>query len=202
MQDATIAKNSPFTHHRTNLSGDIFATKAPIDNWKKKLLNSNVSSTSSRYAELRRTNGWDLLASLWGCGRMHCRTWRTRLNRPMCLIATPTLTVTQIAEHFELNSALWAFHTIQPYSLSVEFSAWRYYHWNVHRKQCGCPDWKSRGIWCCLESGHPACNSAKPPIKLTLSLQIQDFNIVCIISLIIVVSIINLSLILHIYCVF
>jgi len=29
-----IAKNSPSTHHRTNLSGYIFAIKACIDNWK------------------------------------------------------------------------------------------------------------------------------------------------------------------------
>jgi len=39
-----IAKNSPSGHHRTNLSGYIFATKACIDN-RKKLLNSNVFST-------------------------------------------------------------------------------------------------------------------------------------------------------------
>ena len=31
-------------HHRTNLSDDIFATKACIDNWKR-LLNRNISST-------------------------------------------------------------------------------------------------------------------------------------------------------------
>jgi len=38
-------KNLPSGHHRTTLSGDIFATKARIDNWKKNLLNRNVSST-------------------------------------------------------------------------------------------------------------------------------------------------------------
>ena len=31
-------------HHHTTLSGYIFATKACIDNWKKNLLNSNISS--------------------------------------------------------------------------------------------------------------------------------------------------------------
>ena len=36
------AKNSPSGHHRTILSGYIFATKARIDN-RKNLLNSNVS---------------------------------------------------------------------------------------------------------------------------------------------------------------
>ena len=37
-------KNSPYAHHRTSLSGCIFATKACIDN-RKKLLNSNISPT-------------------------------------------------------------------------------------------------------------------------------------------------------------
>jgi len=36
MQDAKkIAKKSPPAHHRTILSGYIFAIKARIDNWKK-----------------------------------------------------------------------------------------------------------------------------------------------------------------------
>jgi len=39
-----IAKNWPCGHHRTSSSGCIFATKACIDN-RKKLLNSNISST-------------------------------------------------------------------------------------------------------------------------------------------------------------
>jgi len=41
----TGRKKSPFWHHRTNLSGYIFATKAYIDNTGKNLLNSNTSST-------------------------------------------------------------------------------------------------------------------------------------------------------------
>jgi len=45
MQDPTIAKNLPSGHHRTTLSGYIFATKARIDNAKKNLLNSNISPT-------------------------------------------------------------------------------------------------------------------------------------------------------------
>jgi len=39
-----ITKNTPSVHHRTNLSGYIFVTKAYINDWKK-LLNSNISST-------------------------------------------------------------------------------------------------------------------------------------------------------------
>jgi len=40
-----IAKNSPSGHHRTTLSGYIFANEACIDNRKKNLLSSNISST-------------------------------------------------------------------------------------------------------------------------------------------------------------
>jgi len=40
-----IAKKLPSGHHRTTLSGHIFATKARIDNRKKNLLSSNISST-------------------------------------------------------------------------------------------------------------------------------------------------------------
>ena len=40
-----VVKNSPSGHHRTTLSGYIFATKARIDN-RKKMLSSNISSTS------------------------------------------------------------------------------------------------------------------------------------------------------------
>jgi len=38
-------KKSPSGHHRTTMSGHIFATKACIHNWEKNLLNSNISST-------------------------------------------------------------------------------------------------------------------------------------------------------------
>jgi len=50
-------------HHRTTLSGCVFATKARIDN-RKKPLNSNISSTfSSQYGERWPTNGWDRFPS-------------------------------------------------------------------------------------------------------------------------------------------
>ena len=42
-----VIKKSPSGHHRTILTGYIFATKARIDNQKKKLLSSNNSSTCS-----------------------------------------------------------------------------------------------------------------------------------------------------------
>jgi len=39
------AKKSPSAHHRTNLLGYVFATKAYTDNRKKNSLNSNISPT-------------------------------------------------------------------------------------------------------------------------------------------------------------
>jgi len=45
IQDAKVAKKSPSGHHRTTLSGYSFANKARIDNRKKILLSSNISST-------------------------------------------------------------------------------------------------------------------------------------------------------------
>ena len=45
IQDAKRRQKSPSMHHRTTLSGYIFATKARVDNRKKNLLSSNMSST-------------------------------------------------------------------------------------------------------------------------------------------------------------
>jgi len=57
------AKNATVGHHRTTLSGYIFATKARIDN-RKKLVKQQCLSTSSEYGVLRPTSGWNLFASL------------------------------------------------------------------------------------------------------------------------------------------
>jgi len=46
IQDAKNAKKSPSGHHRTTLSGYIFATKACIEN-RKKQLNSNTFTSST-----------------------------------------------------------------------------------------------------------------------------------------------------------
>ena len=45
MRRTRLAAKSPSQHHRTTLSGHIFATKACIDNRKKNLLSSNTSYT-------------------------------------------------------------------------------------------------------------------------------------------------------------
>jgi len=59
-----IAKNSPSKHHRTTLSGYIFAIKARIDNGKKNLLTAISLPHALQYGELRLTSGLDLLSSL------------------------------------------------------------------------------------------------------------------------------------------
>ena len=62
----TGRRKSPSAHHCTTSSGCyVFANKACIDNRKKILLSSNMSShMSSQYGELRPTKGWDALACL------------------------------------------------------------------------------------------------------------------------------------------
>ena len=47
-----IAKNLPSAHHRTTLSGYIFATKARIDNWKKIVKQEYLAHMSLQYGEL------------------------------------------------------------------------------------------------------------------------------------------------------
>ena len=57
-------KKSPSEHHRTMLSGYIFASEAYIDNRKNVFKQQYLIRMSSQYGELRPTNGWDRLASL------------------------------------------------------------------------------------------------------------------------------------------
>jgi len=59
-----VAKKSQSAHHRTNLSGCIFATKACIDNQKKLVKQQYVLHLFSQYGELRPTNAWDRFRSL------------------------------------------------------------------------------------------------------------------------------------------
>jgi len=58
----TRPKKSPSGHHRTTLEG--FATEARIDNRKKNLLSSDISSHALQYRELRSTSVWDRFVSL------------------------------------------------------------------------------------------------------------------------------------------
>ena len=57
-------KNLPSPHHRTTLSGYIFATKAHIDNRKKLIKQQYFPHMFLQYGELTPTNGWYLMASL------------------------------------------------------------------------------------------------------------------------------------------
>jgi len=59
-----IAKKSPSGHHRTNLSGYIFATEAHIDNRKKHVKHQYLLHMSPQYGELRPTSGWYCFGSL------------------------------------------------------------------------------------------------------------------------------------------
>jgi len=65
LAENTGRKKSPSVHHRTTLSGYIFAMKAHIDNWKKLVKQQYLLHMSSQYGELPLTNGWD--NSWWVC---------------------------------------------------------------------------------------------------------------------------------------
>jgi len=56
MQETKIAKKSSSGHHRTNLSGYIFATEAHIDNRKKLVKQQQLPHMSLQYGELRPTS--------------------------------------------------------------------------------------------------------------------------------------------------
>ena len=57
LAENTGCKKSPSAHHRTTLSGCIFATKACINNWKKLVKQQYLLQKTSQYGELRPTNG-------------------------------------------------------------------------------------------------------------------------------------------------
>ena len=61
-----IVKKSPSGHHRTTLSGYIFATKARIDNRKKNLLSSNISSTRSHIIATFGPLAAEIGSVVWG----------------------------------------------------------------------------------------------------------------------------------------
>jgi len=78
IQDAKNRPKSPSGHHRTTLSGYIFATKAYIDNPKKHVKQQYLLHMSAQYGELLPTislvwgtpanfNGFLVLAALLHC---------------------------------------------------------------------------------------------------------------------------------------
>jgi len=56
-QDAKKSQKSPSGHHRTTLSGYIFATKAHVDNRKKIVKQQYVHNMSPQYGQLLPTSG-------------------------------------------------------------------------------------------------------------------------------------------------
>jgi len=90
-----VVKKSPSGHHRTTLLGYIFATKARIDNLKKNLLSSNISSTC-----LHNVVNFGLLVAEIGAV-----VWGTPANFNMfCVFAallhgTPVLGINQTLRH-------------------------------------------------------------------------------------------------------
>jgi len=60
-----IAKSSPSGHHRTTLSGYIFATKARIDNQKKHVRQQYLIHMFSKYVELQPVTA-EIGSGVWG----------------------------------------------------------------------------------------------------------------------------------------
>jgi len=66
IQDAKMTQKWPSGHHPTNLSGYIFATKACIDNRKKNLLSSNISSVCPHNMVNFGLLAAEILSGVWG----------------------------------------------------------------------------------------------------------------------------------------
>jgi len=64
LTENTGRKKLPSGHHRTTLSGYIFATKACLNNRKKLVKQQYLLHRSWLYGELRPTSGWDRFTSL------------------------------------------------------------------------------------------------------------------------------------------
>ena len=57
IQDTKLRQNSPSAHHRTTLSGNIFATKVYVSTIEKRVKPQYLLYISSQYGELWPTNG-------------------------------------------------------------------------------------------------------------------------------------------------
>jgi len=66
MQDAKMTQKTPSGHHRTTLSSYIFATKVGIDNRKKNLLSSNISSACPYNTVNFSILAAEILSLVWG----------------------------------------------------------------------------------------------------------------------------------------
>jgi len=75
-----VARKFASGHHRTTLSGYIFATKAGIDNRKKLVKQKYLLHMSSQYGELWPTRGWDHFVSLGHPSEFQQVVWGTPAN--------------------------------------------------------------------------------------------------------------------------
>jgi len=66
IQDEKIAKKSPSGHHPSTLSGYIFAIKACIDNRKRNLISSHISSTCPHHMVNFGPTAADIVSLVWG----------------------------------------------------------------------------------------------------------------------------------------
>jgi len=94
LAENTGRKHWPSVHHRTNLSGYIFATKACIDNQKKTLLNQYLFHMPSQYVELQRTNSetsWRVwvpqhISTGFASWRRYCSNVAQRKSTKLCTV--------------------------------------------------------------------------------------------------------------------
>jgi len=84
-----MAKNLPFGHHRTTLSGCIY-TKACIGDWEKLLKQQYLLHTSSQYGELRPNNSWNWFSSLCHPSKFQWVSHLAFVNAAMSLTRGPT----------------------------------------------------------------------------------------------------------------
>jgi len=66
LTENTGRKKSPSGHHPTTLLGYIFATKACINNLKKNLLSSNISSTCAHNMVNFGPLAAEIVSGVWG----------------------------------------------------------------------------------------------------------------------------------------
>jgi len=138
-----FAKNSPSVHHRTNLSGSIFATKARIDNRKKcQTAMPPPHVLTIWYGELRPTRGWDLLASLGHPNKFQ------RVSRPSSV--TPRHSSSERQPNLALVTNLLPSRTSVKESRK-RVSIWRSYNSYQREKSGIVSRWPlGRGFWAIL----------------------------------------------------
>jgi len=118
-------KKSPSAHHRTTLSGYIFATKARTKNGKKLVKQQYVLHTSSQYGDLRPTNCRDRLADLGHPGKFQ------RVSRLAFVTAATSLNGTQ-PKFARCLAVSWAGILYTVYTFSGALAPWNFTRYKIH----------------------------------------------------------------------